>query len=91
MTGFFSKQESIRANQPTMFVIPDFTYPRFSEPCVFLFSTGVLRVWSGSTRGEGTKMFEKTGVFRHSSSIPSVAARDEESGKHRLENTVWNP
>ena len=44
---------------------------------------------------EGTKMLESTGVLQ-AFLAPlqgsfSVKSRGEESEKHRLENTVWNP
>ena len=55
----------------------------------------MFRGRSGYARVEGTKMLENAGVFRHSlvplKGFSSVACRGEESEKHRLENTVWNP
>ena len=59
-----------------------------------VFQSGVLRGWPGSARAEHTKMPENTGVFRHLclwEEFTSVASQGEESEKHRLENTVWNP
>ena len=51
--------------------------------------------WSGSAWEESITMLENVGVFQ-AFFIPlggftSVASQGEESEKHRLDNTVWNP
>ena len=64
---------------------PQWAKPRSSTRCF----PSVFRGWSGSATAEGTKMLEKTGVFRHFSSrwrdLPLSQAE-----VRNLKNTVWN-
>ena len=69
--------------------------PRNNKWCCLngVFQSGVLRGWSGPMGPEGTKMLEKDWCFQafFVQGFTSVGSRGEESEKHRLENTVWNP
>ena len=64
--------------------------PRGNKRCFLnvVFQSGMLRGWSGSTSAEGTKIPERTGVFRqslfHCKGLPLSQAEVK-----TLKNTVW--
>ena len=64
--------------------------PRSNKRCFLngVFQSGVFRGWSGSERVEATKIPEKTGVFRHSSSLWRGLSLSQAKVRS-LKNTVW--
>ena len=65
-------------------------FPRSNTRCFLngVFQSGVFRVWSRSARAEGTKMFEKTGVWRHFLSL-SRGSLLSQAEVRNMKNTVW--